>query len=78
MPPAVEMQYLKHQTAREVPPPLIFEDEIPGGKMNSFRKKKIPRIIFRGKKSYNILSRRNMPQLIKKKKTYVTVVKLLF
>ena len=32
MPPAVEVQYLKHQTTREAPPPLIFEDEILGGK----------------------------------------------
>ena len=40
MPPAVEMQHLNHQTPREVAPPLIFEDEILGGKMNSFRTKK--------------------------------------
>ena len=40
MPPAVEAQYLNRWTSREVPPPLIFEDEILGGKINSFRIKK--------------------------------------
>ena len=48
MPPAVEAQYLNRWTATEVPPPLIFEDEILGGKINSFRIKKNPCIILGG------------------------------
>lgn len=40
MPLQWKCSILNTRTAREVPPPLIFEDEIPGGKVNFVEKKK--------------------------------------